>query len=521
MKKVKPLILPNKVWPFDKDEYAKLIWIGDPYRNSERQFVMDVFFNGKNKTEKIVLNWGLLPLLRLQRSYKNGIINESFGESDKFPTFKIEIEPCATLYYEKDVKIQGTETKSKSIIFKSDKKIIVPIIELIRGLLAPNVFLLYRILEPNTLAAYYQFEQLEKCLNLNLFSTFDKKYIRTSVLKDLIWLFENQEIMDMFAQCSTNYFKDSKLFFEWKYNKPISINVIATEVEEKIIVREIRSINMKKINGEVVHVFHPSFKKDNNSQSNKIETSSHQTSDILLLTNKANGSTRFADELNVSELIFQDYEDMLKLIREKVERNDLPGGNIVAQRKVDSDHFIEDVEEVTVDDTGGQVTAKSILFEKNCEDENETVDDDLNKLERTLNLLQKNGFINELFYDISDLPNELTNKKLFITLDDGITNRKYLTANFITSKRNYVEIIDFEQESKSMSTLIYQCSKNSGESISVALIKLALLNNGVWNSKKLDEIQNMYKCKIIKAKHLKKRSIEKNSIYFSSKINVL
>jgi hypothetical protein len=79
MKKVKPLILPNKVWPFDKDEYAKLIWIGDPYRDSEKQFVMDVFFNGKNKTEKIVLNWGLLPLLRLQRSYKNGIISESFS----------------------------------------------------------------------------------------------------------------------------------------------------------------------------------------------------------------------------------------------------------------------------------------------------------------------------------------------------------------------------------------------------------------------------------------------------------
>lgn len=524
MKKVKPLILPNKVWPFDKDEYAKLIWIGDPYRDSERQFVMDVFFNGKNKTAKIVLNWGLLPLLRLQRSYKNGIINESFSESDEVPMLKIEIEPCETLYYEKDVVIQGTATKGKSIIFKtkqkkSKQKIIIPIIELIRGLLAPNIFLLYRLLEPNTLAAYYQFERIEKNLNLNLFSTFDNKYIRTSILKDLLWLFENQEIMDMFAQCSMNYFKDSRLFFKWKYNKPISINVIATVVNGKIIVREIRSINTKKINEEVVHVFHPSFKKDNNNQTDKIAINTYDMSDTLLLTNEANGSTRFADELNVSELIYQDYEDILKLIREKVEREDLLGGNIVAHRNVNADHSFEKVEEVTATDTGGQAVAKAILLEKSFEDEIDLVDDDLNKLERTLSILQTNGFINELQVNISYLSNDLTKNKLFTTLDDGKTNRKYLTANFITRKLNYVEIIEFEQESKSLSTLIYQCSKNSEKLISIALIKLALENNGAWNNKELDVIQKMYSCKIIKAKHYKKRSIEKNSIYFSSKIN--
>lgn len=82
----------------------------------------------------------------------NGNINKSIiptGAKD----IEITVYPNSVRYFEKEWSILGTNDKdmSRSIIVSSNSKnYTLPLVEVVRSILAPNRFLLYRLFEINS-----------------------------------------------------------------------------------------------------------------------------------------------------------------------------------------------------------------------------------------------------------------------------------------------------------------------------------------------------------------------------------
>lgn len=65
MKKVAAKI---KAWPFDKGEKAKLIWIGEPFKENNK-WMFYAYFKGSKATRKILLDWASVHFLSVDKYY--------------------------------------------------------------------------------------------------------------------------------------------------------------------------------------------------------------------------------------------------------------------------------------------------------------------------------------------------------------------------------------------------------------------------------------------------------------------
>src|SRR5699024_12437657 len=101
----------------------------------------------KRATNKMLLDWGTLPCLAIQHSYSDGVITTSQPPQDAREV-DITIYPNSVKYFEKPWKIPGNNdpATSRSFVFSfNGRNIILPVIEVLRSILAPNSFLLYRL----------------------------------------------------------------------------------------------------------------------------------------------------------------------------------------------------------------------------------------------------------------------------------------------------------------------------------------------------------------------------------------
>jgi len=143
-------------WPFEKDIEAQLIWIGDPFRRGNKMMIYG-YFNYEKVTEKVLFDWGTLPLLAIQHYYKNGNFLSSRPPSE-IKEVEITINQNQVVYSERNWKIKACKDHaiSRSFSFPSEeKKIVLPVIEVIRSILATNRFLLYRLFECNSFEQYF------------------------------------------------------------------------------------------------------------------------------------------------------------------------------------------------------------------------------------------------------------------------------------------------------------------------------------------------------------------------------
>lgn len=138
-------------WPFGEGEKARLIWIGDPFRY-DNKIMLYAYFRARGVTKKLLLDWGTLPCLAIQHYYSDGVITTSQPPQEA-QEMDITIYPNRVQYYEKPWSIFGSDdsANSRSFIFPfNSKSVILPVIEVLRSILAPNNFLLYRLFESNS-----------------------------------------------------------------------------------------------------------------------------------------------------------------------------------------------------------------------------------------------------------------------------------------------------------------------------------------------------------------------------------
>src|SRR5699024_650333 len=82
-------------WPFKKGEKARLIWIGDPFRNNNNKMMLHAYFRARGVTEKILMDWGTLPCLAIQHYYSDGVITKNVGTSMEV----MNLQPHAVSYF--------------------------------------------------------------------------------------------------------------------------------------------------------------------------------------------------------------------------------------------------------------------------------------------------------------------------------------------------------------------------------------------------------------------------------------
>lgn len=145
MRKDKIIIIK---WPFKRGERVKLSWISDRYKYKNK-WVIDTYFDGECGKRKITLDWAVIHLLVKDKYYIDGDLNSSEDGSDTYIE-EIKLRKDNINYSERDWGIwyggNKIKTKAKSFtFFKKNSLYVIPIYEIIRAVLAPNRFLLNRI----------------------------------------------------------------------------------------------------------------------------------------------------------------------------------------------------------------------------------------------------------------------------------------------------------------------------------------------------------------------------------------
>lgn len=176
-----------KNWPFPKGEPAQLIWIGSPFK-AEKKMMVYVHFRAKGKTKKIAIDWGVLPALAIQHMYIEGDLRYSLPP-DNLEEIDLMIFPQSVRYTEREWVVQGTNDQdiSRSFIVNfNNKSYILPLIEVVRSILAPNRFLLYRLFEMNSFPQYFIENYTEGQIQLSFSSQYNLKYTEKSFLYQLV-----------------------------------------------------------------------------------------------------------------------------------------------------------------------------------------------------------------------------------------------------------------------------------------------------------------------------------------------
>src|SRR5699024_12739896 len=102
-------------WPFKKGEKARLIWIGDPFRNNNKM-MLHAYFRARGVTEKILMDWVTLPCLAIQHNYGVGVITT--GKLHKgVREVVITFYPNQVQYYEKLWNVNERNDLAPSLIF--------------------------------------------------------------------------------------------------------------------------------------------------------------------------------------------------------------------------------------------------------------------------------------------------------------------------------------------------------------------------------------------------------------------
>lgn len=474
------------------------------------------YFRANDRTEKLLFDWGTLPSLAIQHYYMNGDIGQSIPPSG-IEEVEIAIYPNAVTYSERNWSIFGTNDKDVSRSFTvlyRNKKYILPLIEVVRSILAPNRFLLYRLFETNSFPQYFIEQYEPNKLHLDFSSQYHRKYTKNSYLLQLVWLLTNSDLRQVFENTAYTFINTGVLRFDWLFKQPITVTaVVKSSVAGGTILR-IKNVKNKKIPYKEISFTHPEIvQNERTSEAKKYAFHSKQNDGIdepeMKLDEEAEGTT---DEFDLIEMDNQihEYEKLPKVT--KIRRNS--NKQRTQEDENTKRYFIEDNGRRSTADVGGNKLARGIenksLYEVQAQGE-------LLDFINVLKVLEGYPAVKSIKVTTGVLPTG-SEKRKFSYLDDGITNRKYIVASIELFNGEHYKVLEIERESRSLSMLIL-FSINSVEWPSIIqVILLGLVNkNGVWAKGLIMEIDSGG-IVVKKAKHSKKSIMHKAKLLFKKMI---
>lgn len=496
-------IVRIKNWPFQKGEKAKLIWIGEPFKKNNKWMVY-AYFKVNKVTKKIILDWASIHFLSVDKYYTDGNLNngEIIGNSE---IININLSGINAEYKERDWEIWGSgfkdKTKSKTFNFiKGGILYTIPIIEVIRAVIAPDKFMLNRILEMDTLENYFTYEIEKEKLNIHFTSEYELKLLNNEKVNHIAWLLTNPKVFKMFNLVGENIWKLAELKFNFLIDN-FNIKARVERKEKFVRVLQISALNKKKINVEEINIYHPSLEESEASAVSKKRrfVRKSENGDRDLDTN-ANGATNESEEIDTFT-ISHEYENSPKINRKK------SGIRIIRKREDENTktYIIEDDNLRTTADTGGEEIVRGLEF-KNLMQIDET--GELQEFVKVLRLLEKKQAIKSIEVTIGNLPEGIKGKK-FSRLSDGITKRKYAIARIIMINDRDVCLIEIEREDRALSMLVLKSTNFTNWKEICSIMLLGLVNeSGKWSNNSINQVQKT-DVKITRKKHSKKNCGDK------------
>ncbi|MGN2339003.1 Tn7-like element transposition protein TnsE [Clostridium cagae] len=475
--------LKLKNWPFEKGEKAQLIWIGEPFKENNKWMIDTYFSDGKN-TKKVIQDWANIHFLSIDKYYCDGDLRsgEIIDIAGVMSTIDINLCGIIPKYNEGDWNISKSNYKSKSKTFnfwKNNVLYTVPIVEIVRAVLAPNTFMLNTILYNDVWEDYFTYDIQDRMLQIAFSNEYKTSYLKSEYYNHLAWMISNDEILKMCNEIGYSMLSKRKLLFD--FNVPnFSINARVKKNKHGFTIMEILKVNLKEIKVDELKVYHPSFEDHVKSNEAKLRTYTYliNKGEDRIIDNSVDGAKDVDESIN-NELIVQEYIKA-PIIKKEKERN----GKLRTTEDNDTKKYIiHDDNLRTLSLEGGMKKTNGI--EVSAIDET-IIPLEFNSFINVLEIIKNNENIELLEYYIVNLP--LGSK--FSCLNYSVQRRKGIIARIMKyNKKEYI-LLEVERENRKLSTLLLDNNSNIKwrkicEEILIGLVK----ESGSWKNEILDYLK--------------------------------
>ncbi len=262
-------------WPFKNGEKVKLIKISKPFLDNGRWYLNAVFMSlEKKNTITLKRFFGDLHLLVVGAYYIDGIRQEMLDWQIKTldiksgDLFNKRVEP----YLKKDRFNEAFDCYTFGIGF-DDEYYVLPLLEIVRVVLAPDVFWLNQITMFDSIDTRILHEVDNNILKLNISSDIPLRYIKMdATIKHMAWIFTNMNIFKMLSQIYQNICDNKGVLFHFNFND-LAISFKYEKSDRIRYIKEIIAFRRKRILCEEIFVSHPGLiEHDENSRNEESKT---------------------------------------------------------------------------------------------------------------------------------------------------------------------------------------------------------------------------------------------------------
>lgn len=441
-------------WPFVKGEKAQLLWIGEPFQYDHKMMIK-AYFRLQGRTEGILMDWGTLPCLAIQHFYTDGIITASKAP-EGVQEIDMTIYPNKVKYHERPWSIQGSSdpATSRSFVFSfNGKNVILPVIEVLRSILAPNGFLLYRLFESNSFPQFFTETYEPNKIHLSFSSQYELKYTKPTFIYQLVWLLTNRDLRQAYENIAFTWLQERTLKFEWSFTQPITITARVKEKNNTCTVLQIVNVKNKDIPYQHISISHPEIQDQEKSNEAKKYTyrslNRQGDEESFTLDEQLDGSTDDFDLIQMNQLKHE-YTSVPRIERIK--------GNLSKQRMKEDEntkkYYINHDSIRSTADSGGQQLVRGLEHQMLHEIQ---AQGDLQDFINVLKVMEQQPHVQAIRAFTDALPEGLGERK-FTKLSDGVTKRRYVIAKVYMVNGKRFNIIEVERENRSMSMLILSSS---------------------------------------------------------------
>ncbi|MGK4153614.1 Tn7-like element transposition protein TnsE [Kurthia gibsonii] len=466
-----------KNWPFDQGARVKLEWIGAPFRY-EKKIVLPVYFSGKVNgyytTEKLIVDWTVLASLRIQHYYVDGVITQPISPNQTEEII-ITINPNYVGYFEQNYSIRGTkytEISQTFVIKYNGERFYLPLIEVLRGIIAPNAFLLNCLFEMNSFPLYFTEQYESDLLRLHFASSYNAKYLKNEYLHHLVWLLMNNNARKVYESIASNFHFNDSLKFEWPFQTPIKLKLRVKKTPTGYTVLYIKAMLDKELQVSNLEITHPSLVRHEKSNEPRkriilpLSTSGDYEADVTV-----DGRTNEFDEV-MTDTLTHEYVDALVITKQRITSS--------KQREGIDHNTKKTVKAVNNSRSMGDIGGTSLLRGLEVKSlQNTYVNGELADFKEVLNELSRAYFVESVEAYVGELTD--IGERSFAFLDDGITPRKYIVAYVKLRNGKEVALLEVERAGRSVSTLIITSLDCSNIKLHIEpLLKYIIFSSGSW-----------------------------------------
>lgn len=450
-----------KYWPFVQGERVKLIRISKPYQNSNNRWLIDGLFYSKasHSYKSLQCDIATLPALHFNGLYVDG----EFIEYES--TVEMEISLSATDLEGKIINpfCKKYEHNPKFDYYTfglsyNNNFLIIPLIEIVRAILAPDVFWMHRIAQLDTLDTLFINEvNSEGVLHINCDSEMSLSYIESNPkIWHLSWILTNPNIYKMVNALHHNIVKGNGFLFLFDFSS-LDMVVLAEKWDKNIFVREIRVFRNKQINANAIDIKHPKLKKRilTNEIQEKPSTTikTGKNSNDYDLDSDKTGFHSEPDFVSYDHLAKSGYTTKVEIKRHR--QNEESPTSVETEETIKK--YKEDDNTRTTAETGGSDRVPQLEF-NNFDNINEEIFAEINSI---FELIKEREDVRAAQKTIGTLKSH-KNPSKFSKLLNG-SPRKYFVGIIILNNGKEAILIELEGEQYALATLMLVSDNNIGQ----------------------------------------------------------